>query len=140
LEVKLKKISFVFVLMMVLFTLAAGCAPGTVIQITTLEPNTQSSTPAPTGQVNEPGGSIQLSAPGPNPLINTLDANGRVAGILLGFVHGIISPVTLIISFFNKAVQIYEVHNNGSLYNLGFVLGVAIVFAILGAILGSRRR
>lgn len=136
----MKKISFLLVLTIVIVALVAGCAPGTVIQITTLEPNTQSSTPAPSGQVNEPGGKIQLSAPGPNPLLNTDDANGRVAGILLGFVHGIISPVTLVISFFNKAVQIYEVHNNGSLYNLGFVLGVAIVFAVLGAILGSRRR
>ncbi len=34
----------------------------------------------------------------------------------------------------------YEVHNIGSLYNLGFLLGVAIVFILLGALVGSRRR
>jgi hypothetical protein len=47
--------------------------------------------------------------------------------------------VTLVISFFNKDVQMYEVHNIGNLYNLGFFLGVAIVFIFLGLIFGSRR-
>jgi len=47
--------------------------------------------------------------------------------------------VTLIMSFFNDAVQMYEVHNNGREYNLGFLLGVALVFLILG-FSGSRWR
>jgi hypothetical protein len=34
----------------------------------------------------------------------------------------------------------YEVHNDGSQYNLGFLIGVALVFLILGIIGGSRRR
>jgi len=50
------------------------------------------------------------------------DAQGRVAGIWLGIWHGFISPVTLVLSFFNKDVQMYEVHNAGNLYNLGFFL------------------
>jgi hypothetical protein len=33
----------------------------------------------------------------------------------------------------------YEVHNDGNQYNLGFLIGVAIVFIILGALVGSRR-
>jgi len=58
----------------------------------------------------------------------------------LGIWHGIISPVTLVISFFNKDIQMYEVHNDGSQYNLGFLLGIVILFAILGLINGSRSR
>jgi hypothetical protein len=135
-----KKKLFIFAVMAGLLVIATGCAPGTGAQTNTPVPGTQASTPAPNGQINVPGISIQVYAPGPNPTVNTVDAHGRVAGILLGIWHGIISPVTLVISFFNKGVQIYEVHNDGNQYNLGFLLGVAIVFIILGALVGSRRR
>ncbi|MGA2821761.1 MAG: hypothetical protein ABSF61_14060 [Anaerolineales bacterium] len=135
----MKKKLFIFVLMAVMLVMVAGCTPGTVVQINTPVPNTHGGTPAPNGQINVPGVSIQVYAPNPNPLVNTADAHGRVAGILLGIWHGIISPVTLVLSFVNKGVQMYEVHNDGSQYNLGFLLGVAIVFVILGAIVGSRR-
>ena len=135
----MKKKLFIFVLMAVMLVMVAGCAPGTVAQIITPVPNTQAGTPAPSGQINVPGVSIQTYAPGPNPLVNTADAYGHVAGILLGIWHGIISPVTMVLSFVNKDVQMYEVHNDGSQYNLGFLLGVAIVFVILGVAAGSRR-
>jgi hypothetical protein len=136
----LKKKLFVFVLMAVLLVMVTGCAPGSVVQVNTPVPNQQAGTPAPNGEINVPGVSIQIFAPGPNPQANTADAHGRVAGILLGLWHGVISPVTLIVSFINPKVQMYEVHNDGSLYNLGFLLGVAIVFVLLGALVGSRRR
>jgi hypothetical protein len=136
----MKKKLFIFVLMAVMLGMVAGCAPSTGVQINTPVPNTQAGTPAPNGQINVPGISIQTFAPGSNPLVNTADAYGRVAGVLLGIWHGIISPVTLVLSFFSKGVQMYEVHNDGSQYNLGFLLGVALVFVILGAIVGSRRR
>jgi hypothetical protein len=42
---------------------------------------------------------------------------------------GLISPITFIVSLFNDNVNIYEVHNNGNWYNLGFMLGVACVFS-----------
>ena len=116
----MKKKLFFFVLMAIMLVMVAGCASN--------------------GQINVPGVSIQIYAPGPNPLVNTADAHGHVAGILLGIWHGFISPVTLVLSFINKGVQTYEVHNDGSQYNLGFLLGVAILFVILGAIVGSRRR
>ena len=135
----MKKRLFIFVLMAVMLVMAAGCTPGSVVQINTPAPTTLDGTPAPNGQINVPGVSIQIYAPSTNPLINTADARGHVAGILLGIWHGVISPVTLVLSFFNKSVQMYEVHNDGSQYNLGFLLGVAIVFIILGAIVGSRR-
>jgi hypothetical protein len=136
----MKKKLFIFVSMAIMLVMVAGCAPGTVAQINTPVPNTRAGTPAPNGQINVPGVSIQIYAPGRNPLVNKVDAHDRVAGILLGIWHGIISPVTLVLSFVNKGVQMYEVHNDGSQYNLGFLLGVAIGFVILGAIVGSRRR
>ena len=135
----MKKRLFLFVLMAVMLVMVAGCA-GTVAQINTPVPNTQAGTPAPSGQINVPGVSIQTYAPGPNPLVNTAAVHGRVAGIFLGIWHGVISPVTLVLSFINKDVQMYEVHNDGSPYNLGFLIGVAIVFLFLGVFAGSRRR
>jgi len=99
----------------------SGCAPGSSVQ------------------VNTPNATMQLSAPGPNPLINQADASGRVARAGAGLWHGIIAPVTLIVSFFNSDVQMYEVHNAGSEYNLGFLLGATIVIAILSLLVRMRR-
>ena len=135
----MRKGPFTLALAGVMLVMVAGCAPGAVAQVNTPVPSAPG-TPAPSGQINVPGVTIQVSAPGPNPLVNTADANGRVAGVLLGLWHGIISPVTLVLSFFNQAVQMYEVHNDGSQYNLGYLLGVAIVFVILGITARSRRR
>jgi hypothetical protein len=44
--------------------------------------------------------------------------------------------VSLIISWFNSSVGIYEVHNNGGWYDTGFVLGASFVF---GSVLGGGR-
>ena len=130
----------IFVLLSVMVVMAAGCAPGSVVQVVnTPVPNTQNGTPAPNGQINVPGFSLQVLVPGLNPLVNKADAQGRVAGILIGIWHGVISPITLVWSFINPNVQMYEVHNDGSQYNLGFLIGVAIVFILLGMIFGSRR-
>jgi hypothetical protein len=141
----MKKEQFVFVLMALIFLMTMGCTLNTVptvpqIKIPTLKPETGTGTPAPNGQINIPGVSVQINAPGPNPLMDTADAHGVAAGLLPGIWHGIISPITLIVSFFNKDTQIYEVHNNGTQYNLGFLLGVLISFGILSAVIGSRRR
>jgi len=122
-----------------MLVMVAGCAPGSVAQINTPVPNAKGGTPAPNGEINVPGVNIQTYAPGPNPLVNTADPHGSPAGILLGIWHGIISPVTLVLSFVNKDVQMYEVHNNGSQYNLGFLIGMVILFVILGSLIGSRR-
>jgi hypothetical protein len=135
----MKKNVFIFVMMGVLILMVSGCAPGTVAKIDSPASNTQAGTPVPNGEINVPGVSIQVNAPGPNPLSSTAGANGHVAGILMGLWHGFISPVTLIISFVNKGVQMYEVHNDGSQYNLGFLVGIAVVFILLGVVAGSRR-
>jgi hypothetical protein len=76
-------------------------------------------------------------APGPNTLEKTPNAKGKVAGFWKGLWHGLISPVTFIISLFSKNVRIYEVHNNGNWYNFGFVLGAGLF--LQGGILGSRK-
>jgi len=75
---------------------------------------------------------------GPNELARTKDNEGKVAGFWRGLWHGIISPLTFIISLFAKNVHFYEVHNNGNWYNLGFVLGAGLLGG--GGILGGRRR
>lgn len=64
-------------------------------------------------------------AAGPNPLAQTPDASGRIAGFWLGLWHGLISPITFLISLFSSKVSFYEIHNNGGWYNFGFLLGVA---------------
>ena len=111
---------FVLVLSMVLLVTMVGCGPDTNIE------------------VNTPDASIQLNTPGVNPLANEPAENGRVAGVLQGLWHGLIAPVTLIMSFFNENVQMYEVHNDGKEYNLGYLRGVALVFLLLG--FSGRRR
>ena len=45
-----------------------------------------------------------------------------------GLLHGIIAPVSFIISLFKEDVAIYAVNNNGGWYDFGFVLGAGILF------------
>lgn len=63
---------------------------------------------------------------GPNTSEDVVDAAGKIAGFWRGLWHGLISPITFIISLFSKNVEFYEVHNNGGWYNFGFILGVGI--------------
>lgn len=46
------------------------------------------------------------------------------AGFFWGVWHGLISIFTLIGSIFSDTVTIYESHNTGFFYNLGFLIGV----------------
>jgi hypothetical protein len=98
----------------------------------------QAETPTPQGQISLPEVKIQLFVPGPNPAMNTSDSQNRLSGFVTGLFHGLISPGTLLVSFFDAKVQMYEVHNNGALYNLGFLLGAAFIFIVLG--ITTRRR
>ena len=77
-------------------------------------------------------------AAGPNPLEKTADSEGKTAGFFMGLWHGLISPVTFIISVFSKNVRFYEVHNSGAWYNFGFVLGAGLFLS--GGILGRKKR
>ena len=109
------------ILIAMLLVLVAGCTPGSSVE------------------VDVPSSTVVLTTPGPNPEQNKEDAAGRVAGVVQGLWHGLIAPVTLIGSFFNPDLQMYEVHNNGREYNLGYLFGVALVFLILGVIGGRWR-
>lgn len=50
------------------------------------------------------------------------------AGFLAGLWHGLISPITFLVSLFNPDVRLYETRNNGGWYDFGFLLGVSAVF------------
>ena len=104
-----------------LSVLLAACGPDTSVQVTT------------------PETTMQLRAPGPNPMMNQPDGAGLIARAGAGLWHGIIAPVTLVISFFNSDVHMYEVHNAGSEYDLGFLLGVTLVIALLSLFARMRR-
>ncbi|WP_156946346.1 hypothetical protein [Clostridium akagii] len=52
--------------------------------------------------------------------------NAKRAGFWAGLWHGLIAPITFIISIFNVNVRIYETNNRGRLYDLGFMLGASI--------------
>jgi hypothetical protein len=80
---------------------------------------------------------LAACAPGPNQLANSPDNEGDVAGLWQGLWHGIIAPITFIVSLFSDKVHVYEVHNNGNWYNLGFLLGLVIIFGGGG---GASRR
>jgi hypothetical protein len=81
-------------------------------------------------------------AAGPNPEVGTPVPGRESAGFWPGLWHGIISPVTFIISLFNDKVSIYEVHNSGNWYDFGFVLGAGILFGggFLGIFRSSSKR
>ncbi|MBN1834580.1 MAG: hypothetical protein JW820_01955 [Spirochaetales bacterium] len=79
-------------------------------------------------------------AAGPNDLISSPNPEGIVAGFWRGLWHGIIAPVTFIISLFTRNVQMYEVHNNGGWYNFGFLLGVIVIFGGGGGASSRGRR
>jgi len=65
---------------------------------------------------------------GPNAATGIPGGDGGVAGFWMGLWHGIIAPVTFIISLFTDNIQMYEIHNNGNWYDFGFVLGAGILF------------
>ena len=109
----MKKLS-VFVLSAILLGMLAACAPGATVE------------------VKAPETTILFTTPGPNPLMGEPVEKGRVADVWQGLWHGFIAPVTLVMSFFNPEVQMYEVHNVGNEYNVGFLVGVALVFLALG--------
>lgn len=80
---------------------------------------------------------VGACAAGPNPEVGVAPADGDVAGFFPGLWHGIISPITFIISLFTEDVSVYEVHNDGNWYDFGFVLGAGILFG--GGFFGALR-
>jgi len=67
-----------------------------------------------------------LAVAGPNSKYQVPDA--KPAGFWAGLWHGIIVPITFLVSLFNPGVRMYETNNNGRWYDFGFFIGVAIAF------------
>ena len=82
---------------------------------------------------------VASCAAGPNQLAGTPGDDGDVAGFWLGLWHGIIAPVTFVISLFSDNVHMYDVHNNGGWYNFGFLFGATVIFGGSGGGAGRRR-
>ena len=65
----------------------------------------------------------KLAVAGPDSKWKLPDA--EPAGFWSGFWHGLIAPITFVVSLFNPDVRIYETSNNGGWYDFGFILGVS---------------
>ena len=76
----MKKI-FAICLFVILLVSLAACAPGA------------------NGELPPADSKMDLTMPGSNPAANTAAENGRIAGLGTGLWHGLISIITLIISF-----------------------------------------
>lgn len=77
---------------------------------------------------------VLLTACAPGDGTNSAD---RPAGFFSGVWHGWIAPVTLVISLFNKQINIYEVHNIGFWYDLGYYMAIISGF---GGLALSRKK
>ena len=79
---------------------------------------------------------LSACAAGPNALAGN---EAQPAGFWLGLWHGLIIPITFIVSLFTNQVSIYEVNNNGGWYDFGFMIGICAVFSGGPGAGGSRR-
>ena len=75
-----------------------------------------------------------------NPLEDVADDEGDVAGFWRGLWHGIIAPVTFVLSLIFKTINVYEVFNSGGWYNFGFMLGLTISLGGSSGGAASRRK
>ena len=50
------------------------------------------------------------------------------AGFFVGLWHGVLTPLTFLISLLYPKVRIYETNNRGRRYDLGFILGATAAF------------
>jgi hypothetical protein len=75
------------------------------------------------------GCSILLVSCATQPKPYAYDAPGFFSGIL----HGLIVPFTFVFSFFSD-IRIYAFPNSGKFYDLGFLIGVALIFGGGGAV------
>ena len=79
-------------------------------------------------------------APGPNQFKGMANEHGVLAGFWLGIWHGFIAPFVFVISLFKSNLNVYEAHNNGAWYNLGYLFGLACFFGGSGNKAARRKR
>ncbi len=82
--------------------------------------------------------SVGACVPSANPLVGESLSGESPAGFLLGLWHGFIVMFTFIASLFTDSVGLYEVHNTGWRYDLGFLIGLMMFFGGGGA--SSKRK
>jgi hypothetical protein len=61
------------------------------------------------------------------------DNPAESANFWLGLWQGLIICLSFIASWFDNNIVLYQVHNNGFWYNLGFIIGIAISVGSGGA-------
>jgi predicted phage tail protein len=83
---------------------------------------------------------LTACAAGPNPLKDTADEEGNTAGFWMGLWHGIIAPVTFVVSLFSNSVTVFEVYNNGGWYTFGFLIGASMTLGGSGGAASRRRK
>ncbi len=59
------------------------------------------------------------------------------AGFMMGFWHGCIAWITFVLSLLGANINIYEVHNTGTGYNFGFLIGITLGITGLITLLGK---
>jgi hypothetical protein len=77
--------------------------------------------------VNEAAGSVAPTGEGP-------------FGFWWGLWHGVIAPITFIVSLFSETVGVYEIHNTGGWYDFGFLAGLSLTFGGPGGAAARGRR
>lgn len=68
---------------------------------------------------------------GPNSKYNQPGA--EPAGFWAGLWHGLIMPITFVVSLLNPGVRIYEPNNSGLWYDFGFIIGASSAFGGAGS-------
>lgn len=64
-----------------------------------------------------------LAIAGPNSKYKV--GGAEPAGFWAGLWHGLLAPLTFIVSVFAPGVRLYETNNRGLLYDFGFVIGLS---------------
>lgn len=60
-------------------------------------------------------------------------------GFWRGLWHGMISPIALVVSWFDSDVAIYAIYNNGGWYDFGFLWGVGMSGGSTAAAASNRK-
>ena|SRR5579871_4022010 len=84
-------------------------------------------------------GILVAYAPGANPSKGSPGDQLNIAGFWLGMWQGFIAPLVFVVSLFRNNLNIYEIHNNGAWYNLGYLFGLACFFGGGGSKAGRKR-
>lgn len=74
-------------------------------------------------------GTVLVVAAGCAAAGNDVAGEAGAPGFWLGLWHGLIAPITFLVSLFSDTVGIYAVRNSGAWYDFGFLLGLSVVFS-----------